>query len=75
MNILIFLKDYYQCVGQEGAILFAVFRGKVSEGMDFRDHQARAVVTVSLFLIQPIINLSEMFCRIHNRLMYNYFDK
>lgn len=40
-------KDFYSCVGDEnGALLFAVFRGKISEGMDFRDHQARAVVSV-----------------------------
>jgi DNA excision repair protein ERCC-2 len=46
----IILQDYYRYVeSKRGAILFAVFRGKVSEGMDFRDHQARAVITVSLY--------------------------
>lgn len=30
-----------------GALLLAVCRGKVSEGMDFADNTARAVVTVS----------------------------
>lgn len=29
-----------------GALFVAVFRGKVSEGMDFADNYARAVITV-----------------------------
>ena len=31
---------------QTGALLLAVCRGKVSEGLDFPDHYARAVITV-----------------------------
>lgn len=31
-----------------GAIMFAVFRGKVAEGTDFRDNEARCVLTVSI---------------------------
>ena len=31
---------------QDGALFFAVFRGKVSEGLDFADNHARAVITV-----------------------------
>ena len=31
----------------DGALMFAVCRGKVSEGMDFADNFARAVITVS----------------------------
>ena len=31
----------------DGALFFAVCRGKVSEGMDFADNFARAVITVS----------------------------
>ncbi|RVE54025.1 hypothetical protein evm_001428 [Chilo suppressalis] len=43
------MEDYYREVETErGAVLFAVFRGKVSEGMDFRDHQARAVITIGI---------------------------
>lgn len=33
--------------GADGALLFAVCRGKVSEGLDFADNNARAVITVS----------------------------
>lgn len=39
-----------ECVSAEGkktgALFVAVFRGKVSEGMDFADNYARAVITV-----------------------------
>ncbi|XP_053617782.1 Fanconi anemia group J protein homolog isoform X2 [Plodia interpunctella] len=43
------MEDYYKYVDtNKGAILFAVFRGKVSEGMDFKDQQARAVVTIGI---------------------------
>ena len=31
---------------QDGALFFAVCRGKVSEGLDFADSNARAVITV-----------------------------
>ena len=36
------------CPAGGGAVLFAVFRGKVSEGIDFSDGMARAVVTVGI---------------------------
>ncbi|XP_026333759.1 Fanconi anemia group J protein-like isoform X2 [Hyposmocoma kahamanoa] len=43
------MEDYYETVSSnKGALLFAVYRGKVSEGMDFKDHQARAVITVGI---------------------------
>ncbi|XP_041972498.1 Fanconi anemia group J protein homolog isoform X2 [Aricia agestis] len=43
------MEDYYKYVeGTKGAVLFAVYRGKVSEGMDFKDNQARAVVAVGI---------------------------
>ncbi|XP_037872106.1 fancJ-like protein isoform X3 [Bombyx mori] len=43
------MKEYYSAAEVDrGAILFAVYRGKVSEGMDFRDRQARAVVTIGV---------------------------
>ena len=37
--------------GATGALLFGVCRGKVSEGIDFSDDFARAVITVSLELV------------------------
>jgi hypothetical protein len=44
-QIKIFLHVY---TGVNGAVFLAVFRGKISEGMDFKDNYARAVITVSL---------------------------
>jgi Rad3-related DNA helicase len=32
-----------------GCVMFAVFRGKVSEGLDFSDNKARAVVSIGNF--------------------------
>jgi len=40
----------------DGAIFFAVCRGKVSEGMDFADNNARAVITVGI----PFPNVKDM---------------
>ena len=34
--------------GQDGALFLAVCRGKVSEGMDFADNNARAVICVGI---------------------------
>lgn len=33
---------------RDGALFFAVFRGKVSEGIDFSDNYCRAVVTLGI---------------------------
>ena len=44
--------------GIDGALFFAVCRGKVSEGMDFADNNARAVITVSLFNKAAMIHSS-----------------
>ncbi|PAV74099.1 hypothetical protein WR25_22592 [Diploscapter pachys] len=41
------------CATKEGAMLFAVMRGRMSEGIDFADCESRAVVIVSL----PYMNL------------------
>lgn len=51
------MKDYRETIqntndgprptGVNGAILFAVFRGKVAEGIDFSDNEARCVMSVS----------------------------
>lgn len=34
--------------GRDGALFFAVFRGKVSEGIDFTDNYCRAVVSIGI---------------------------
>ncbi len=48
------LTSYYAAAGEgEGAVLFAVFRGRCSEGMDFADTRARAVISVGV----PLPNL------------------
>ena len=39
------LGDHMTC-HVTGALFLAVCRGKVSEGLDFSDHNARAVITV-----------------------------
>ncbi|XP_036612018.1 Fanconi anemia group J protein [Trichosurus vulpecula] len=41
--------DAIKCKGdRDGALLVAVFRGKVSEGLDFSDENARAVITIGI---------------------------
>ena len=51
---------------RNGAMFFAVARGKASEGLDFSDEHARAVVVIGL----PYPNLGEP----KVRLKYMYFD-
>lgn len=51
---------------KNGAMFFAVARGKVSEGLDFSDNHARAVVVIGL----PYPNLGDP----KVRLKYMYFD-
>ncbi|KAF4529007.1 hypothetical protein B566_EDAN017436 [Ephemera danica] len=41
---------------QTGALFLAVFRGKLSEGIDFKDNHARAVITVSI----PFPSMSDL---------------
>lgn len=40
----------------DGALLIAVCRGKVSEGLDFTDDNARAVVTIGI----PFPNIKDL---------------
>lgn len=42
--------SYASCNGINGALFFGVFRGKVAEGIDFSDNEARCVLTVIFFL-------------------------
>lgn len=42
------LENYNRFANKKGAVLFAVFRGKVSEGIDFADNTARAVITIGI---------------------------
>lgn len=43
------MEDYYAKVKEDnGAVFFAVCRGKVSEGLDFSDDNGRAVVITGL---------------------------
>jgi Fanconi anemia group J protein len=47
------IEAYYRSVSHcergvgKGPLLFAIMRGKVSEGLDFADNRARGVITVS----------------------------
>jgi len=41
------MAEYYGAVRRSGALFLAVYRGKISEGLDFSDNNARAVVAVS----------------------------
>uniref|UniRef100_A0A8C6N6M8 DNA 5'-3' helicase n=1 Tax=Melopsittacus undulatus TaxID=13146 RepID=A0A8C6N6M8_MELUD len=54
------LKIYYEaikCKGEkDGALLIAVCRGKVSEGLDFCDENARAVITIGI----PFPNVKDL---------------
>jgi regulator of telomere elongation helicase 1 len=43
------IEEYYKAIQEnKGAMLLAVYRGKVSEGLDFSDWKARAVIILGL---------------------------
>lgn len=47
LNIVI--EEYYKAIQEnKGAMFLAVYRGKVSEGLDFSDWKARAVIILGL---------------------------
>uniref|UniRef100_A0AAQ5YXQ9 DNA 5'-3' helicase n=1 Tax=Amphiprion ocellaris TaxID=80972 RepID=A0AAQ5YXQ9_AMPOC len=68
------LQTYYDaikyCEGRDGALLIAVCRGKVSEGLDFTDDNARAVVTIGI----PFPNIKDLQAirvRVELKMKYN----
>lgn len=50
------LEDFKDGLKKKGSLLFAVFRGKCSEGLDFKDNAARAVFCVGI----PFPNLGDV---------------
>ncbi|KAI3354667.1 hypothetical protein L3Q82_019165, partial [Scortum barcoo] len=63
------LQTYYDaikyCHERDGALLIAVCRGKVSEGLDFTDDNARAVVTIGI----PFPNIKDL--QVELKMKYN----
>ncbi|XP_041851232.1 Fanconi anemia group J protein isoform X3 [Melanotaenia boesemani] len=63
------LQTYYDAIkyseGRDGALLIAVCRGKVSEGLDFTDDNARAVVTIGI----PFPNIKDL--QVELKMKYN----
>lgn len=63
------LQCYYDAIKysdhRDGALLIAVCRGKVSEGLDFTDDNARAVVTIGI----PFPNLKDL--QVELKMKYN----
>ncbi|KAK3561009.1 hypothetical protein QTP86_023203 [Hemibagrus guttatus] len=63
------LQTYYNAIRQsgarDGALLIAVCRGKVSEGLDFSDDNARAVVTIGI----PFPNIKDL--QVELKMKYN----
>lgn len=55
-NITSFVLCCVVFVPVDGALLIAVCRGKVSEGLDFTDDNARAVVTIGI----PFPNIKDL---------------
>ncbi|XP_062872398.1 Fanconi anemia group J protein [Trichomycterus rosablanca] len=63
------LQTYYNAIKEsgtrDGALLIAVCRGKVSEGLDFTDDNARAVVTIGI----PFPNIKDL--QVELKMKYN----
>lgn len=57
------MNKYYSAIknansrGPSGALFIAVYRGKISEGLDFSDNNARAVVAVSGQILKNCIRM------------------
>ena len=55
---------FYTAINESGALFLAVFRGKVSEGLDFADNNARAVICVGIpfpALKDPLVELKRQY--------------
>ncbi|KAM0675188.1 hypothetical protein GVAV_001531 [Gurleya vavrai] len=57
----IFLKYKKSIERKEGGILFCVYRGRASEGMDFKDNFARAVIAIGIPF--PMFMDAEVVCK------------
>jgi len=55
-NLDIQMQKYLEAVAQKGALFFCVFRGKLAEGIDFKDTAARAVMICGI----PYPNIGDM---------------
>ena len=55
-----------------GALFLAVCRGKVSEGLDFADNNARAVITVSELSSSTCLKVSLLIKHAVCRLVYHF---
>ncbi|UYV83980.1 BRIP1 [Cordylochernes scorpioides] len=66
------LNEYYEANKvKKGALMFAVCRGKISEGLDFADNNARAVITVGI----PFPNLKDIQVDLKKEYNNKYFKE
>lgn len=72
------MQDFYDAVQESetnesmrGALFFAVCRGKVSEGLDFADNNARAVITIGI----PFPNVKDVFVDLKKKYNDMYSSK
>ncbi|XP_046980334.1 uncharacterized protein LOC124545453 [Schistocerca americana] len=64
------ITEYYECTAA-GALMMAVMRGKISEGFDFADGRARAVVVVGIpypSVKDPQVTLKQKYNNLHPQL-------
>ena len=45
------MEDYGNSVKAKGGLIFCIYRGKMSEGIDFADEKARAVICVGKYTL------------------------
>ncbi|XP_049839513.1 uncharacterized protein LOC126284553 isoform X2 [Schistocerca gregaria] len=64
------ITEYYECTAA-GALMMAIMRGKISEGFDFADGRARAVVVVGIpypSVKDPQVTLKQKYNNLHPQL-------